>query len=334
MNDNDEYGFWDDARGMSMTGPITRPNRVVRHHSANRLPQFWPRLGVLLAVGLVAMTVALAISNNDTRSRVVAVTAKGAPQTPVGFDVGAVGNTVVAGPIDASVTPTAAPETEPPVAAEPNAEPAATPPAVPKPVAATPLIVTKIVCTRSYTVVAGDYWIGIASRAKVTLGELLAANNATSKTAIYPGGSVCLPNNAVVPAPVPTTVAPKPTTAPAPPVTTAKATPTATAPAPTTAPAPPARYYSAAEVEQIIRDVWPDDLEDKAILIAKRESSLNPSAHNYCCFGLFQIHWLAHRSWLAAIGVTSSNMLFDPQVNARAALALYMRAGGWGPWSM
>jgi hypothetical protein len=35
---------------------------------------------------------------------------------------------------------------------------------------------------------------------------------------------------------------------------------------------------------------------------------------------------------LATIGVTSSSQLFDPLVNANAALALYNRAGGWGPW--
>ena len=50
---------------------------------------------------------------------------------------------------------------------------------------------------------------------------------------------------------------------------------------------------------QIIRDVWPDDLEEEAIRIATRESNLIPTVKNYCCYGLFQIYYNAHRTWLA-----------------------------------
>ena len=39
------------------------------------------------------------------------------------------------------------------------------------------------------------------------------------------------------------------------------------------------------------------------------------------------------KGWLAGIGVTSGDQLFDPRVNATAAYTLYQRAGGWGPWS-
>jgi hypothetical protein len=85
-------------------------------------------------------------------------------------------------------------------------------------------------------------------------------------------------------------------------------------------------------VEQIIRQVWPDDLEDRAVRIATRESNLQPGVRNACCFGLFQIHWTVHRGWLADYGITSSSQLFDPRTNAEAAYALYQRAGGWGPW--
>jgi hypothetical protein len=53
---------------------------------------------------------------------------------------------------------------------------------------------------------------------------------------------------------------------------------------------------------------------------------------NYCCYGLFQIYFDQHKSWLAQMGVTSAAQLYDPTVNANAALALYNRAGGWGPW--
>jgi hypothetical protein len=39
-----------------------------------------------------------------------------------------------------------------------------------------------------------------------------------------------------------------------------------------------------------------------------------------------------HRAWLGDIGITSADQLYDPTLNARAAFALYERAGGWGPW--
>ena len=122
-----------------------------------------------------------------------------------------------------------------------------------------------------------------------------------------------------------TTTAPATTKAPA---TTAK--PTTTTAAPTTT--PPPRTYSREEVAQIIRDVWPDDLEDKAIAIATRESNLQPGVRNACCFGLFQIYFDVHDGWLAGMGVTQATQLYDPLVNAQAALTLYFRSGGWGPW--
>ena len=88
----------------------------------------------------------------------------------------------------------------------------------------------------------------------------------------------------------------------------------------------------AAEAVAIIRAVWPDDLEERAIEIAWRESNHRSNVNNYCCYGLFQIHWEAHRSWLTASGVTSASQLYDPTVNAVAAYTLYQRAGGFGPW--
>ncbi len=124
----------------------------------------------------------------------------------------------------------------------------------------------------------------------------------------------------------PPTTQPKPKPRPAPPTTQPKPKPT---PPPTTQPAPTS--YTDAQVVAIIRYVWPDDQEDKAIAIAKRESNLKPWAKNSCCYGLFQIHWQAHKAWLISIGITSPTMLLDPFQNARAALLLW-QAGGWGPW--
>lgn len=88
-----------------------------------------------------------------------------------------------------------------------------------------------------------------------------------------------------------------------------------------------------ATVEDVVRFVWPDDLEDHAVRIAYRESRFVPTARNACCFGLFQIHWAAHRAWLADIGVTSPDQLLNAATNARAALALYQR-DGWSPWNL
>jgi hypothetical protein len=96
----------------------------------------------------------------------------------------------------------------------------------------------------------------------------------------------------------------------------------------------PPRTYTAAEVEAIIREVWPDDLEDEAVRIARRESNLQPAAHNSCCYGLFQIYWSVHQGWLRAMGITSAQQLMDPEVGARAGYALYQRSGGWGPWAV
>lgn len=85
--------------------------------------------------------------------------------------------------------------------------------------------------------------------------------------------------------------------------------------------------------EQIIRAVFPDDIEDRAVAIAWRESRFVPTAANACCYGLFQINYGAHRSWLASIGVTSPQQLLDPNVNVFVAYGLY-QAAGWGPWSL
>lgn len=88
----------------------------------------------------------------------------------------------------------------------------------------------------------------------------------------------------------------------------------------------------ALSVEEIIRDVWPDQLEDRAVRIAWRESRFVPTARNACCFGIFQVFFSVHRRWLADFGVYQPSDLYDPRVNATVALALY-EAAGWSPWS-
>ena len=204
-------------------------------------------------------------------------------------------------------------------------------------------------CDNKYRVVAGDFWIGVAKKVNVTLTRLLSVNQATVSSPLYPGRSICLPANSSTstatapnttfkPTTKPTTTKPATTltTKPAakPTSTTVKAKVTTTTAQPSTTPAAPQVSYSRAEVVQIIRDIWPDDLENQAIMIAARESNLMPGVRNSCCLGLFQIHFSANQRSLASWGITSPNMLFDPRANAYAAYALYLRAGGWGPWGM
>jgi LysM repeat protein len=199
-------------------------------------------------------------------------------------------------------------------------------------------------CTNRYESAAGDYWLRIAHAAELELDELLDLNDATAETPLYPGSEVCLPPGAKGPAntTTPPTTAPPSTAAPTtpapastePPTTPAPATtdpPTTTEP-PTTEPHPPPP--PAGEIEQIIRDVWPDELEDQALRIAWRESSYNPYAQNFCCSGLFQIYYEVHAGWLADLGVDERSDLYDPRTNATAAYALYQRSGSWEPWRM
>ncbi len=187
-------------------------------------------------------------------------------------------------------------------------------------------------CAIGYDVVEGDFWIRLADASGVSLGELLDANDATVDTPLYPGTTICLPDGASAPA-APTTASPA-TTSPAATTPAATAKPvTSTAPSTTIKPVVTYPTISAAAAEQIIRDVWPDDLEDRAIEIAARESNLVVTAKNSCCYGLFQLNWNPHKAWLAGLGVTSPDQLFDATTNAYAAYALYLRSGGWGPWT-
>ena len=91
-----------------------------------------------------------------------------------------------------------------PAAAEPTTEASVADsvspaPARPPVVEAVAPATTQLVCAKDYEVVTGDYWILIADKVSVPLDEVLAANNATTDTALYPGRTVCLPANASAP---------------------------------------------------------------------------------------------------------------------------------------
>ena len=187
-------------------------------------------------------------------------------------------------------------------------------------------------CNRTYEVSAGDYWLSIARAHDVPLAALLAQNSATAASALFPGQSVCLPANATTPtaarapAPAPAPATTKPPAATAAPPTTAKPTTTTAA-----AVAPPANNYSRDDVVAIIRAVWPDELEEKAIAVATRESNLIPTVRNYCCFGLFQIYWNVHKSWLKEMGITLRRWSLRPDREHDRGLRAVPTLGWMGP---
>ena len=159
-------------------------------------------------------------------------------------------------------------------------------------------------CAKTYTVVSNDSWNRIAGKTKVSMSLLMKVNKASTSTLLLIGDVICLPKAAV---------------------TKEEAAGLRLA--------APAKRFSTKQSAAIIREVFPDKLEERALKIARRESKLNAAAYNSCCIGLFQIHWGAHKSWLSKMGITSPQQLLDAQVNATAAYAIYRRSNNWGAWN-
>ena len=151
-------------------------------------------------------------------------------------------------------------------------------------------------CNKNYTVKQGDSWWRIAEKNNTNLRKVLTLNKAKKTTKLLVGSTVCVPAPAQV--------------------------------------APPAQKFTRAEVVQIIREAWPDELEERALAIAQRESKLQPGAvsGSGCCYGLFQIYYRWHKNWLPNVGVNSAQELLNPILNAKAAYRMYQRNNGWGPW--
>ncbi len=175
-------------------------------------------------------------------------------------------------------------------------------------------------CGLDYVVQAGDSWFGIASRAGVKAGPLAAVNGKTLGSPLKVGQTICLPEGARRPAATTTTRPPQPS---------GQATSVNDM---RQVPYNPTRWYTPAEVEQIVRAVWPDNLENDALYVVQRESRFNPGSRSSCCIGIFQINWRSHKKWLANYGVTNPAQLLDPEVNARMALVTWERSGSWRPW--
>ncbi len=159
-------------------------------------------------------------------------------------------------------------------------------------------------CQKTYTVKRNDSWSRIAGRVQVSLKDMLTANNAQTSSMLLIGDLVCLPQNAVLQEAQATLKLP-----------------------------PPERIYSPTKSKAIIQEIFPKKLVKRALEIVERESHTNAAAYNACCVGLFQINYSAHKSWLAAMGVTRPEQLLDAYVNTRAALKLYQRSGSWAAWN-
>ncbi len=348
----DDQDPWDAPGATEDAWDFEAPPEPVRRPGVDPLLARFGGLAVIVTLAIPAVLALTSGSGNDQiRTATPPIIAAAAvplaatlPAEPAASSTGAVVTSPSATPAPSAAAPApTSSETIEPATTSNETTPRAALVAEPEPTQpeSTEPATTVDACGAKYELAQGDYWIRIADSADVSLADLLAVNGATVDTFLVPGRSICLPVGASTPSPppAPTTAAPTTTaptsTTPAPSARRPAATsPTATAPTttPTTTSPPAPAAVSASEAEAIIRSVWPDDLEDHAVEIAKRESNLRSNVKNYCCYGLFQIHWNAHRSWLSQIGVSSAAQLFDPTTNAQAAYTLYQRSGGFGPW--
>lgn len=187
-------------------------------------------------------------------------------------------------------------------------------------------------CQRTYRVHAGDSWLRIAAAGQIPMAQLLSVNDAQLGTSIHPGEDLCIPAGSRMPSPPARAAVPASTVRPVAPSPGQTAVRTPASQTPVVAPAGP--RLSPDQVVAMIREVWPAELQERAIAIAHRESRYRADAYNgWCCYGVFQIYWSVHRSWMSGHGVTSASQLFDARTNIEMAYRIYERAGGWGPWT-
>ena len=172
-----------------------------------------------------------------------------------------------------------------------------------RPVGATSKVATTE-CGKYFQARPGDSWSRIAARFGLSQTKLLTLNGARESTKILIGDRLCLRTRESVPTVVQTQQN--------------------------------IQTHTGKEVVAIIREIWPDEFEELALMVARRESNLKPNVvggTKGCCIGLFQIYFSVHSVWLATIGVTESSQLLDPRVNTEAAYKMFKRNGeSWKPW--
>ena len=90
---------------------------------------------------------------------------------------------------------------------------------------------------------------------------------------------------------------------------------------------------STAEVQSIIRAVWPDDLENVHLTLFGGRRYQADVDNGICCVGLFQIYWTIHRVWLGSEGVSAANncLMQKPTRGLRRTYerSLAKRGDGW-----
>lgn len=327
--------------------PRRRPRPTGRPRLSTPQYQFRRRVAAISMLGLMVAPVAWAMRDDG---KPVDVAYSGGAAAMVQFDPNA-GDAPAVYPPETAAVPETVPET---------AAVLETAPAAPQPV----------LCAAKYTVQLGDSWYAIADAAGVKASLIAGVNNRTLKSTLLVGEEICLPPGADVPAEK--TIAPAKTSAPACSGTyTVKAGDSwnriadmysvsatelaavngktirstlligeelclpigAKAPSTSTATtAVPKKTYTRAEMEQLVRDIWPDELEANAFYVVNRESRWDPSVKNFCCYGLFQLNWLAHQTWMRGYGITDPAQLLDAETNIRMAYVVYQRSNSWKPW--
>ena len=117
--------------------------------------------------------------------------------------------------------------------------------------------------------------------------------------------------------------------------TTTLPAPLPPAPPSSTTAAPPAQVSAppntSCSTQDLIRAIWPDDVEDWAIGIAWRESRCTNVQNREGASGQFQLMMPMHATFMAA--VCGSADWANAECNIRTALKLYEGVGK-GPWSL
>ena len=107
------------------------------------------------------------------------------------------------------------------------------------------------------------------------------------------------------------------------------------APSSSTTAAPPAQVSAppntSCSTQDLIRAIWPDDVEDWAIGIAWRESRCSNVQNSEGASGQFQLMIPLHSAFMVA--VCGSADWANPECNIRTALKLYEGVGK-GPWAL
>lgn len=84
---------------------------------------------------------------------------------------------------------------------------------------------------------------------------------------------------------------------------------------------------------------WPVDLLPTLDIVMYRESRGQADVIGQGSWGLLQLQWSAHKTWMIEHGVTSREELLDPWLNLHLGWLLFQIAAshygcGWQPWYM